>query len=235
VGTKKKKKKKKFDGVPSSMYKQNRSMGITKKNQGTRQHAVAHNQATTMKTRRRRELIRGPKSAWIFFIQEKQKSTVESEPDENQKKKTFSDLCHTWSPVWKELSVSDKERFQSMHLTDKERYKKELASLTPDEREHVTRSSKKKRRRSRAPGLPKPVRSAYIWFVINERTRVMEEKPELNFTEVGKELGKRWNDLSQEKRHPYHQMNSEDKERYRKQKEQRLNEAQVEGGSVCVQ
>lgn len=172
-----------------------------------------------MKKRKRRELIRGPKSAWIFFIQEKYKSTEtgESRSSTTTQKQTFSDLCHKWSPVWKELSNSDKAKFQEMNNMDKERYKKELAGLTQDEREDVIRSSKKKRT-TRSPGLPKPVRSAYIWFVLTERTNVMQENPGLSFAEVGKELGKRWNLLSQEKRDMYYDMNLQDKQRYLKEK-----------------
>ena len=47
---------------------------------------------------------------------------------------------------------------------------------------------------------------------------VLKENPELKFGEVGKELGKRWKEMSAEQKAPYEKLAAKDKERYAEEK-----------------
>ena len=171
------------------------------------------NMGPSLKKSARRNLIRGPKSPWIFFIKEKHKELkLAEDPTQGKRNPSFSELCHTWSPVWKGLNDQDKRKFHQLHCLDKERYSRELADLDPSEREKVERSAS--RRKVRDTDLPKPVRSGYIWFVQTERAKVIVENPQMSFSEIGKELGRRWNALSSEDKAPFRSMNASDKTRY---------------------
>ena len=57
-----------------------------------------------------------------------------------------------------------------------------------------------------------------MFFVKENRAVVLKEKPDLKFGEVGKELGKRWKEMSAAQKAPYEKMAAEDKERYATEK-----------------
>ena len=47
---------------------------------------------------------------------------------------------------------------------------------------------------------------------------VLKENPELKFGEVGKELGKRWKEMTADQKTPYEKLAAKDKERYAEEK-----------------
>ena len=51
----------------------------------------------------------------------------------------------------------------------------------------------------KVPGAPKPPLSSYMEFVKAERSSILNDLGKLPLVELGKELGKRWKNLSPEK------------------------------------
>jgi hypothetical protein len=63
-------------------------------------------------------------------------------------------------------------------------------------------------------GMPKKPLSGYFFFSTSQRRRLKEEKPELDFGGLSKELGRRWALLPPDQRKPYEQMAEDDRDRY---------------------
>lgn len=66
---------------------------------------------------------------------------------------------------------------------------------------------------------PKRAKSAYIIFCQENRETLLKKKPGLKATEVTKELGEMWRNLSDAKRKPFEDKAQKDKERYTEEKE----------------
>jgi hypothetical protein len=69
------------------------------------------------------------------------------------------------------------------------------------------------------PNKPKGALSAYMFYVKNNRDRVIKENKGLSFGEVGKKCGEEWAALDAKGKKKYEDMNAEDKKRYAKEME----------------
>jgi len=101
------------------------------------------------------------------------------------------------------MSDSDKEEVQTKKTSKGQKRKKE-----PKEKK-----SKKEKNKG-----PKRALSAYMFFVKDNRQKVLDKYPDLSFGEVGKKLGKMWGDMSDDEKAPYARSNKADKERYDREK-----------------
>jgi len=77
-----------------------------------------------------------------------------------------------------------------------------------------SKTSTKRAKTAKDPMAPKRAISAFILFGNDERKRLKTEKPDLAFGEIGKELGKRWKDSSEDVKNKYHALAQIDKQRY---------------------
>lgn len=66
------------------------------------------------------------------------------------------------------------------------------------------------------PKAPKKPLSSYMLFCNEERAFIKTEHPDMNFQNIAKELGSRWNNLSEKEKEKYKKMVDKDKERYTK-------------------
>ena len=62
---------------------------------------------------------------------------------------------------------------------------------------------KRKKRKEVDPKAPKRPMSAYFEFAAKQRQKVRAELESGTYSEVSKELGRRWNNLSEEERAPF--------------------------------
>ena len=74
--------------------------------------------------------------------------------------------------------------------------------------------SKRKSRKPKDPLAPKKPLTSFILFGNDNRNKIKKDNPELKSTEISKELGKRWRELSYKKKHKYIKLESDDMERY---------------------
>ncbi|EJD43674.1 hypothetical protein AURDEDRAFT_114700 [Auricularia subglabra TFB-10046 SS5] len=63
---------------------------------------------------------------------------------------------------------------------------------------------------------PKRALSAYMFFVKDWRERIKEENPDAAFGEIGKLMGAKWKEMSDEDKQPYVEQAEEDKVRAEK-------------------
>ena len=68
-------------------------------------------------------------------------------------------------------------------------------------------------RKLQDPDKPKRARSAYAYFMQGIRSTVTAEHPTLSFGEVGKEVGRRWNLLTEAEKAPYFEQATRDRQR----------------------
>mmetsp|Transcript_255 Transcript_255/g.346 ORF Transcript_255/g.346 Transcript_255/m.346 type:complete len:197 (-) Transcript_255:1183-1773(-) len=87
---------------------------------------------------------------------------------------------------------------------------------------------KKRRKKVKDPEAPKNPLSAYLFFVVKQRSEMSPSDSELDFREMAKKIGRMWRGMSKEEKQPYVQLADYDKKRYEKEKQQyreKLNDA----------
>ncbi|XP_064482042.1 high mobility group protein B1-like [Ornithodoros turicata] len=152
---------------------------------------------------------RGRMSAYAFFVQTCREEHKKKHPGESVVFKEFSKKC---AERWKTMNEGEKKRFQQLADKDKKRFESEMAGYTP-----AKGDKGKKRKRTKDPNAPKRPLSAFFWFCNDERPKVREENPDNSVGEVAKELGRRWNDVSDDTKSKYEALAAKDKARYEKE------------------
>eukprot|EP00954_Amorphochlora_amoebiformis_P024380 1365980-Amorphochlora_amoeboformis.AAC.3 len=70
------------------------------------------------------------------------------------------------------------------------------------------------------PSAPKNPLSAYLFFVVKQRSDMSPSDSELSFSEMAKKIGRKWREMSKDEKAPYVQLADYDKKRYEREKEQ---------------
>lgn len=155
----------------------------------------------------KRSIIRSSRSSWICFLSDIRKQKLPEHVN-----LSFGELCRLLSPQWQKMSAEDKAPYVLEYKADRERFIRDMTDLTDAEKK-ILRAHKRMRRKARA-GRPRSSLSAYMIFVSKERTNVVAENPELNFRDVGRNLGARWRCLSAEQKASYDALAQVDRDRY---------------------
>jgi hypothetical protein len=161
-----------------------------------------------------------PKSAYLFFCQDKRPEAKESLGDGVKP----SDVAVRLGEMWNELKQDEDREDELAQYTqqaadDKKRYEDEIADYEPsDESEEDEKpekpkkasgkkSSDKKASGKKASGKKKY--NAYTFYASMERPCVKEEFPDMSATEVTKELARRWKQISEESKESWKQRAAE--------------------------
>lgn len=180
-----------------------KKMTITKKTR-------TENLATKKRRTSRRNILRGTKTAWIFFCNSNRKRILNKNPD-----MSFGDVCKELAPQWKALSDEEKRPYIDLHEKDKKRFIEESANLTDEQKRYLKQHKKQKRELKKQ--YPKPGLSPYMFFVIDKRQEVVAQSPGASFQLIGKLLGTKWNNMSSDDKRPYVEKSQKDKLRYVKE------------------
>jgi len=148
-------------------------------------------------------------SAYAYFVQTCREEHKKKHPNESVVFAEFSKKC---ADRWKTMSEKEKKRFHDMAEKDKKRYEGEMADYKPPKGEKG-----KKRKRVKDPNAPKRALSAFFWFCNDERPKVKETMQDSTVGEVAKELGRRWNECTDEQKSKYEALAAKDKARYEKE------------------
>lgn len=155
---------------------------------------------------------RGRMSAYAFFVQTCREEHKKKHPNENVVFAEFSKKC---AERWKTMSDKEKQRFHQMADKDKKRYDTEMSTYKPAK--GAEKGGKgKKRKRTKDPDAPKRSLSAFFWFCNDERPKVKETMPDSGVGEIAKELGRRWNEVTDDTKSKYEALAAKDKARYEK-------------------
>jgi len=152
---------------------------------------------------------KGRMSAYAYFVQTCREEHKKKHPSENVVFAEFSRKC---ADRWKTMNDKEKQRFHTMAEKDKKRYEGEMANYKPPKGEKG-----KKRKRVKDPNAPKRALSAFFWFCNDERPRVKETMQDSTVGEVAKELGRRWNECTDDQKSKYEALAAKDKARYEKE------------------
>ncbi|KAI3625662.1 hypothetical protein CBS9595_001023 [Malassezia furfur] len=83
----------------------------------------------------------------------------------------------------------------------------------PKEPKQKVATSTRKTKSKKDPAAPKRPLSAYMFFSQDWRERVKSENPDAGFGDVGRLLGTKWKEMSEDEKKPYIDMANRDKER----------------------
>ncbi|XP_074601480.1 dorsal switch protein 1 [Brevipalpus obovatus] len=153
---------------------------------------------------------KGRMSAYAYFVQTCREEHKKKHPSESVVFAEFSRKC---ADRWKTMSDKEKQRFHQMAEKDKKRFESEMANYKPPKNE----KGGKRKKRVKDPNAPKRALSAFFWFCNDERPKVKETMPDSTVGEIAKELGKRWNECTDDFKSKYEALAAKDKARYEKE------------------
>ena len=134
---------------------------------------------------------------YMAFSMEERKRIVAENPS---MKADIGGVAKMVGKAWKALSEAEKAKYAKKGASMKTKTKKVKKSKKVDmEDEEVEVKKGKKTRKSGK----KRALSGFMKFCQKERASVMKENPGIKFTDVGKELGKRWGALSEGEKKKY--------------------------------
>lgn len=158
----------------------------------------------------RRSILKGPKTAWIFYCNEHRKKLLRKNPA-----MSFGDICKELSPLWENTSDVDRRPYTDLSEEDKIRYNEQKKNL-PQNEKTLLKMYKKEKRADRK-NKPKLVLSPYMFFVMETRPTLVKNNKTATFQTIGKMLGNAWRMLSPEDKAIYENRNRVDKIRYEKE------------------
>lgn len=125
---------------------------------------------------------------YMAFSMEERKRIVAENPS---MKADIGGVAKMVGKAWKALSEAEKAKYAKKGASMKTKTKKVKKVKGEEEEEVEVKKGKKTRKSGKKRAL-----SGFMKFCQKERAAVMKENPGIKFTEVGKELGKRWGALS---------------------------------------
>ena len=108
------------------------------------------------------------------------------------------------------MSDKEKHRFHQLAEKDKKRYEGEMANYKPKKGEG------RRKKRTKDPDAPKRPLSAFFWFCNDERPKVKATMSDATVGDIAKELGRRWNECTEDQKAKYEALAAKDKARYEK-------------------
>lgn len=159
-----------------------------------------------------------PKSAYIFFCQEKR-------PEVSKKFTSLGDISKELATLWSETAEKDEERqkYQDMAAADKKRYAFEMGlDRSVEEANKSTTTSKSKRQKKQAVTKKQTAAkktksramSAYMLFCSEKRKSIVDEKGEkLPFGETAKRLAQLWKECDEHTRARFQDQAEEEKKK----------------------
>jgi len=145
---------------------------------------------------RRRQILKGIKTAWIFFCNIQRKKLLHADPT-----LSFGEVCTLLGPLWRGLSTQDRIVYNQLHQADCIRYRNQKLGLSNEQKIRLKQLKKLKRAKHKL--LPKPPLSAYMVFVSNTRAELVRTYPDKSFAEIGRQLGKNWHALDMLEKNKY--------------------------------
>jgi len=163
-------------------------------------------------------------SSFMFFANDKRAGLRLANPELK-----ITQIGKRLGELWHEITPEDKKRYEAMHTSDLERYKKEMETYVPPASDSSDDTSAKKRRRKQKvdenqPKQPKRAMSSFMFFSNEKRGEVKLQYPDLKVTDISKKLSEIWKQFTADDKKRYEDMQAADKERYRKEMEEHQKE-----------
>jgi len=137
-----------------------------------------------------------PLSAYFLFSQA-ERLKVKGENPEFSVIDVAKEIGRRWATVDPLLKATYEKKYQEA----KELYDIEMGPY-------------KTQKKKKDPKAPKQPMSAYFIFSAEQRSKVKDENPSLSFTEIAKELGRRWGDLNPSEKQKYQARADQERVKY---------------------
>lgn len=156
-------------------------------------------------------------TAFMYYSQVMRPKLKEEQPE-----LSFGDLARAVGKKYREMSEQEKEKYEDMAKKDKERYGKQMSNYeAPEPSDDSDEDAKKpaskpaaKKKAKKDPNAPKRGLTSFMFYSKKMRPIFKEENPDIVFTEMGKLLGKKFKELSEEQKKEYIDLAEKDKKRY---------------------
>jgi len=147
------------------------------------------------------------KSSYICFFTSSRPDIKKELGEALGREATIAEVAKKAAEQWRNMTQDDKLKWDEIAAKDKQRYLTEKALYTGEWRV----AKKKSKKDSRAP---KRSASAFLYFSGDRRGAIKESNPDLSNTDVSKELGRMWREMSETEKKPYVEQEKEEREKY---------------------
>ena len=147
-------------------------------------------------------------NSYILYSRDNRADVKEESPDMKA-----IDVTKKLAEMWRSSDNELKQEYKDKAEADKKRYEEELETYEPKEGFQNPKEKKSKSSKKKKSGPSKPLNS-YMWFCKDKRE---ELKGKFSSSEILRELGRMWKNLSDKKKKPYVEKAEQDKERYQEE------------------
>jgi len=151
-----------------------------------------------------------PKTAYFLYSDEHREAAKQKVAGN----KSASEVSKILGAEWNSLSEDQKKPYNERYKAAMEIYKKELEEYkknkpeSESESEESDEGNKKKRKKKGAKktkdeNAPKRPLTSYMLFSQSKRKEILEANPTMKVTEVAKEIGALWKNISAEEKQPF--------------------------------
>ena len=134
------------------------------------------------------------KSSYLYFCEDVRAGLRQENPA-----LSLTEMSKELGRRWKEMA--DKTKYEILAEEDRARYTEEKVEYEKTN-----------------PSPPKKAKTSFIFFCNELRGQVAQENPDMKVTDIGAELGRRWNAMTEGEKQKYQQMAAEDRKRYAQEK-----------------
>lgn len=147
------------------------------------------------------------RTAYMMFVKDVRTKTQNENPQLG-----FVDVTKEVANRWQALSAREKKPFEDRAAKDKARYESDVAKFRESYPDEPLTIKKKKR----VPKLkePKKVRSAYVYYTKEQRPKLKEAHPDLDFGQLTQHVAEGWNKLTDAQKAKYEALSTEDRVRF---------------------
>eukprot|EP00553_Chaetoceros_curvisetus_P014457 CAMPEP_0204647022 /NCGR_PEP_ID=MMETSP0718-20130828/5453_1 /ASSEMBLY_ACC=CAM_ASM_000674 /TAXON_ID=230516 /ORGANISM="Chaetoceros curvisetus" /LENGTH=192 /DNA_ID=CAMNT_0051669461 /DNA_START=78 /DNA_END=656 /DNA_ORIENTATION=- len=174
-------------------------------------HYISEEEEPTRKRKPKKDPNKPKRNMSAFFLYSNANRARIKEENPGIK---FGQIAKLLSTEFKDISESERAKYDKLAQADKERYQREMEDYEPPSDEEEVTSKKRKKK---DPNAPKRNMSAYFIYSQEIRSTVREENPEAAFGEIAKIISRQFKQLTESDRKRLDDLAVADKERYQRE------------------
>jgi len=160
------------------------------------------------------------RTAYMLFCQDHREKLMVENPN-----LSFGKIGQMFGELWKQASDEEKAKYEKLAAQEKIKHQYEIAAYydthpegSSEESESEEEKSAKKKRKKPDKDAPHKSLTPFIMFSKEVRPRFQKDYPNETFGDIGKRVGQRWKELSEDEKQEYNKKAAADKDRYTKEK-----------------
>lgn len=213
-------------GPPPKKKKKKSTDEAPKKKKKKKEVVVAKAPKKIKKKKKDPNAPKRPKTAYTYFMTAVRSKLVADNPNLD-----FGEIGRLVGQKYKALTAEEKTVYDKQAVEDKERFVNEMKNYTPpdadsddDDEDTSSKASSKasskkpaKKKVKKDPNAPKRGLTTFFLFSKEMRSKYSEENPGIAFGDLGKLLGQKFKELTEEEKNKYVDLAVKDKERFERE------------------